>query len=68
MIPVKVLLVQMKKNVRVSPVSLIQDHDLVFSGRECHFLLGKHLDLVSHDIDTSAPKQKASLAYNLQQS
>lgn len=38
----------------VSPVGLVQDDDLVSSFGQRDFLLSKHLDLVSHHIDSPA--------------
>ena len=36
------------------PVSFIKNDDLMAPWRQCHLLLSKHLDLVSHNIYASA--------------
>lgn len=40
--------------VVLSPVSFIQDNDLVSSFGQCDLLLSKHFDLIPHHVDSSA--------------
>jgi len=35
-------------------VRLVEHHDLVAPGRQRHLFLGKHFDLVAHDVDAAA--------------
>ena len=49
----------------LAPVSLIKNDDLMAPWRQCHLLLRKHLDLVSHNIYASAhqPRVVSCQAY-----
>ncbi len=48
---------QFTNNIKILPrhyFFLTEDDDLMFSLGQSHFLLGKHLDLVPHNVDSSA--------------
>ncbi len=45
---------QMEHVKKSQPVRFVEDDDLVSTRRQCHLLLGKHLDFVANHIDATA--------------